>query len=105
MKTTIEIPDELFRKAKVVASSKGLSFKDVVIHSLESELDNIIDSNIAPKKETGNLRRKVTQFLQMEFSKTEKISFPKPQFLRNWEFDPISDLLAERKELNDFGLS
>ncbi|MBK8397829.1 MAG: hypothetical protein IPL26_21650 [Leptospiraceae bacterium] len=103
MKTTIEIPDELFRKAKVVASSKGLSFKDVVVHSLESELGNIIDSNISPKKETGRLTRKVKQFLQMEFSKEEKITFPKPQFLRKWDFDPITDLLTERKE-HDFGL-
>ena len=104
MKTTIEIPDDLFRKVKVVASSKGLSFKDVVVHSLESELDNIIDSNIAPKRETGNLKRKVTQFLQMEFSKVEKATFPSPQFLRNWDFDPITDLLSEREE-HDFGLS
>jgi hypothetical protein len=38
MKTTLEIPDELFRRAKEVALQRGTSLKAVVTQALEKEL-------------------------------------------------------------------
>ena len=38
MKTALEIPDLLFKRAKIRAIEKGLRFRDVVITALEHEL-------------------------------------------------------------------
>jgi hypothetical protein len=104
MKTTVEIPDELFRKAKTLAASRGLSFKEVLIHSLASELENIVDIGLENTKKTQPKRREKKP-LQVVFAKSEKLVLPKPDFLVNWEFDPAQVLLEDRKLRNDFLLS
>ena len=38
MKTTIDVPDALFRKAKAHAAEQGLSLKDFVTDALQSRL-------------------------------------------------------------------
>ncbi len=38
MRTTIEIPDKLFRRVKAAASLRGITLKDVISQSLEHEL-------------------------------------------------------------------
>jgi len=38
MKTTLEMPDELFRRAKTVAAKRGQSLKQLVTTALEREL-------------------------------------------------------------------
>lgn len=38
MKTTLEMPDELFRRAKVTAARRGQSLKQLVTTALEREL-------------------------------------------------------------------
>lgn len=35
MKTTIELPDDVFRKAKILAAERRMTFKDVVIEGLK----------------------------------------------------------------------
>ena len=47
MKTTIEIPDPLFRKAKATAAARGQSLKDFVADALQEKL--------APKGERSAL--------------------------------------------------
>lgn len=39
MKTTIDIPEELYKKAKIRAVETGRTLKDLVITSLEKELE------------------------------------------------------------------
>jgi len=39
MKTTLEMPDDLFRKAKALAALRGQSLKDFVTELLRRELD------------------------------------------------------------------
>ena len=39
MKTTIDIPDALYRKAKIRAVETGRTLKELVVVSLEKELD------------------------------------------------------------------
>lgn len=38
MKTTLEIPDELFRAAKATAASSGVSLKSFITEALQSKL-------------------------------------------------------------------
>lgn len=38
MKTTLEIPDHLFRQAKALAATQGLSMKSLVSEALEARL-------------------------------------------------------------------
>lgn len=38
MKTTIEMPDELFRKAKAVAALRGQTLKELITAAMEREL-------------------------------------------------------------------
>jgi len=40
MKTTIELPDPLFRKAKATAAERGQSLKDFVTEALIDKLDS-----------------------------------------------------------------
>ncbi|MCX6995516.1 MAG: hypothetical protein NTV49_00140 [Kiritimatiellaeota bacterium] len=39
MRTTLEIPDALGRRVKVVAARRGLSMKALIVAALENELD------------------------------------------------------------------
>ena len=38
MRTTIDLPDALFRKTKAVAALRGSSMKDLIIHAVEREV-------------------------------------------------------------------
>ena len=38
MRTSIELPDELFREIKVVAAQRGVSLKEVIRTAVENEL-------------------------------------------------------------------
>lgn len=38
MRTTVDIPDDLLRRAKIYAATKGVSLKEVVASGLEKEL-------------------------------------------------------------------
>lgn len=40
MKTTLEIPDELFRRAKATAALRGQSLKELVNEALRGHLDH-----------------------------------------------------------------
>ncbi len=40
MKTMIDIPDSLYKRAKIMAKETGRTVKDLLINSLEKELDH-----------------------------------------------------------------
>ena len=39
MRTTVELPDSLFRKAKITAATRGMTLKEVIIQAIEKEVD------------------------------------------------------------------
>jgi hypothetical protein len=41
MRTTIDLPDALFRKTKAVAALRGSSMKELIIHAVEREVATI----------------------------------------------------------------
>ncbi len=54
MKTTIEMPDELFRKAKAVAALRGMSMKQWLTDLLRKEIGTeSMPAKTASGKETG----------------------------------------------------
>jgi hypothetical protein len=59
MKTTIEMPDELFRKAKAVAALRGQSMKDFITELLTREIG-------APIPLTANARKKAADVFSRE---------------------------------------
>jgi len=40
MRTTIDLPDQLFKKAKIEAIERGVSLKELFIQALEKELSS-----------------------------------------------------------------
>ena len=48
MRTTIDLPDALFRKTKAVAALRGSSMKELIIHAVEREV-----TAIAPPQPSG----------------------------------------------------
>jgi hypothetical protein len=48
MRTTIDLPDPLFRKTKAVAALRGSSMKDLIIHAVEREVSQ--PSPVKPKR-------------------------------------------------------
>ena len=59
MKTTIEMPDDLFRKAKAVAALRGQSMKDLITQLLTREIG-------APFEPTANTRKKAAVTFSQE---------------------------------------
>ncbi len=55
MRTTINLPDELLKQAKIKAVQEGISLKELFIRSLERELDFKKDENPTPWKELSGM--------------------------------------------------
>ena len=50
MKTTVEIPDTLYRQLKARAALKGQTIKDFMVEAVRTKLD---DDRAKPKNKTG----------------------------------------------------
>lgn len=50
MRTTIDMPDALFRKTKAVAALRGSSLKDVIVQAVERELNESTQTVSAGKR-------------------------------------------------------
>ncbi len=75
MKTTLEMPDKLFRRAKATAAQRGQSLKQLVTAALEREL-------VGPAPGTKTSRRKraeVEAFLRELDKVSKKISTSWPE--------------------------
>ena len=57
MKTTIDLPDELFRRGKIAAAERQLSFKRLVIDGLETVLDTETNNAAASQAAIARLKR------------------------------------------------
>ena len=50
MKTTLEIPDDLFREAKAMAVLEGIKLKDFVAESLRLRVETKKRANVEPRR-------------------------------------------------------
>ena len=67
MKTTLEMPDELFRRAKTTAAQRGQSLKQLVTVALEREL-----AGPAPGTKTSKRKQAEVEAMMREFKKISK---------------------------------
>ena len=80
MKTTIELPDQVFRKAKAAAAEQGQSLKDYFTGALEDRLRRAVgDSGAKPwAKAFGGLRdlrresRRIEKIVAAEFETVDE---------------------------------
>lgn len=77
MKTTIEVPDALFRRAKSVAAQRGIPLRALVSEALTEKL-RAVDAEEKPwVKSFGKLRGlhketlRINQIIEQEFSQIE----------------------------------
>ena len=78
MKTTLEIPDAIFRRAKTVAAARGIPFRALVSEALADKLRAQSDSEKKPWMKTfGKLRHlhketaKINRVIEDEFDQLE----------------------------------
>lgn len=79
MKTTLELPDPLFRKAKATAAERGQSLKEFVTDALREKLSSGLTKAFEPAWMTGfgKLRRlhketvRVQSIIDQEFEAIE----------------------------------
>ena len=78
MKTTLEIPDAIFRRAKTVAAERGIPLRALVSEALMDKLRAQGDSNRKPWMKTfGTLRHlrketaRINQIIEKEFDQIE----------------------------------
>jgi len=62
MKTTLEMPDELFRRAKSVAAKRGLSLKHLVTTALERELAGPAPGTKSSKRKQAEVEASLREF-------------------------------------------
>jgi len=74
MKTTIELPDAIFRRAKAYASGRGMTLESFFIEALEEELLRHSNETDAPWMEgfgvlsdLSNENRRVLDIIEQEF--------------------------------------
>ena len=90
MKTTVEMPDELFRRAKAAAALQGLSMKDWLTNLLRREID-------APAStEQPDDRRQEIKSFNRELDRLSKT------ISTNWR-GPQDALAAIREQRRDTG--
>jgi hypothetical protein len=77
MKTTLEIPDELFREAKVAAAQRGIPLRELVSEALKDKLAGAAQSKkpwMASFGKLSSLRSetaKINRIIEEEFGQIE----------------------------------
>ncbi len=77
MKTTLEIPDALFRQAKTSAAERGLPLRELISQAIEEHLRNPEKQDRPWLKEFGKLRslheetHRISQAIRQEFDQLE----------------------------------
>ena len=77
MKTTLEIPDPLFRRAKSAAAKKGIPFRELVTQALAEKLTPAPNPSKPWMKSFGKLyalrheSARINQLIEKEFDRIE----------------------------------
>jgi len=74
MRTTIDMPDALYRKTKAVAALRGLKMKDVIIKAVEQEVNQ-------PPAKTAQKRIKLPLIREWKGPKIDLSNFDMDELL------------------------
>jgi len=90
MKTTIEMPDDLFRKAKAVAALRGQSMKEWLTELLRREIDTPV-----PPESIEDKRREIAAFNREldQLAKMVSAAWQGPQ-------DAVAAIREQRRDLS-----
>ena len=88
MKTTIEIPEDLYKRTKIRAIERGLSLKQIVLNSLERELQD------SPVKQEPITLYWANRKLLPEFAAAQKAGAYSPQAGDR----DITDIISEDRD-------
>lgn len=98
MKTTIEMPDELFRKAKALAALRGQSMKQWLTDLLRREIG--VESSVAetPTSKKTNLEAEADVFMR-------ELDALAAQIGKSWQgpHDAVAAIQEQRRELGNDG--
>lgn len=87
MKTTIEIPDELFRKAKATAALHGQSMKQFITQILQREMGEIPATSGATRKKAAASFDKELEALALRVSRDWQNDVDATQAIRDQRRD------------------
>jgi hypothetical protein len=76
MRTTIDIPDTLYRELKVRAAYHGCSIKELVLRGVRAELQQNGDSTKADKIKFPVIPSKKPGWLKLSNTEIDEILFP-----------------------------
>lgn len=77
MKTTLEIPDPVFRRAKSLAAERGIPFRQLVTEAVQDKIKARSNSDKPWMKSFGKLRHlrketeRINQIIEEEFEQIE----------------------------------
>lgn len=77
MKTTLELPDALFRRAKSVAAERGIPFRELVSEALAEKLGPPVTADRPWMQSFGKLRglrketARINRLIEEEFGRVE----------------------------------
>lgn len=57
MRTSVDIPDDLYRRAKVYAAEHGKTLRQLIIDGLESQISPASDAPLPPPKNQADVKR------------------------------------------------
>jgi len=90
MKTTLEMPDDLFRRAKATAAKRGQSLKQLVTAALEHELAKRSKPAVSAKTRSARAKAWLSEFDEL----SRKISAS-----WNSDLDAVAAIREQRRDL------
>jgi len=90
LKTTIDIPESLYKQAKIRAIERGQTLKQIVLDSLERELNGNSSASIAPAPTSYWAKRTLIP----EFAAAQQDGAYRPQP----EHRDITDLISDDRD-------
>ena len=84
MKTTLELPDELFRSAKIAAAQQGRSLKELFTEALREKLGSVHSAPASPpwtqlfgafgkSKQASRETKRIQTFIDAEFEQIDPL--------------------------------
>ena len=75
MRTTVDLPDAMFRRAKALAALRGTSLKEIIQRALERELEHAAEKQKQRRVKLPLIRGKEKRILSLTNAEIDEIIF------------------------------